>query len=88
MSHTESHYSIIMRLANDSDLQFCNENLLVNFSAFCLSQQENFPDQCFPSEYKELRMAVGVWAIICGIVGFIGNLLTIMAIPYAAKKNQ
>ena len=77
-----------MGLENDEVFQVCNESLLVNFSDFCLSQQENFPAQCFPSEYINLRIAVGIWAIICGIVGFIGNLLTIIAIPYAAKNNQ
>ena len=77
-----------MSLENDPIFQVCNESLLVNFSDFYLSQQENFPAQCFPSEYINLRIAVGIWAIICGIVGFIGNLLTIIAIPYAAKNNQ
>ena len=66
----------------------CNASLLVHFSDLCLSQPDNFSTECFPSEYYNLRIAVGVWSIISGFVGFAGNLLTIIAIPYAAKNNQ
>ena len=65
----------------------CNASLLVEFSDLCLSQP-NFTSHCFPTEYYNLRIAVGVWSIISGFVGFAGNLLTIIAIPYAAKNNQ
>ena len=79
-----------MILSNNSSdyLQKCNGSLLEEFSGFCLNKTNSFAPQCFPSEYTALRFAVGVWSIIFGIVGFVGNLLTIIAIPYAAKNNQ
>ena len=69
-------------------LQKCNGSSLEIFSDFCLNKTNSFASQCFPSGYEALRFAVGVWSIIFGIVGFVGNLLTIIAIPYAAKNNQ
>ena len=66
----------------------CNGSFLEEFSDFCLTPNNSFASQCFPSENNGLRFAVGVWSIIFGIVGFVGNLLTIIAIPYAAKNNQ
>ena len=66
-----------------------NESILGSFSDFCLSpNHDTFPPQCFPSTNQGLRIFVGIWAVFCGIIGFVGNLLTIIAIPYAAKKNQ
>ena len=66
----------------------CNGSFLEEFSDFCLNPNNSFASQCFPSENDGLRFAAGVWSIIFGIVGFVGNLLTIIAIPYAAKNNQ
>ena len=79
-----------MILSNNSTdyLQKCNGSSLGEFSDFCLTPNNSFASQCFPSENDGLRFAVGVWSIIFGIVGFVGNLLTIIAIPYAAKNNQ
>ena len=81
---------LIMILSNDSTyyLQKCNGSFLEEFSDFCLTPNNSFEQQCFPSENEALRFAAGVWSIIFGIVGLVGNLLTIIAIPYAAKNNQ
>ena len=35
-----------------------------------------------------LRVAVGIWCLFVAIVGILGNLLTLFALPYAKKKNQ
>ena len=79
-----------MILSNNSAyyLPICNGSFLDKFSDFCLNDTNSFATQCFPSENKGLRSIVGVWSIVFGIVGFVGNLLTIIAIPYAAKNNQ
>ena len=49
-----------------------------------------FPDQtcCYPLEGDPLGTAAGVWCIINAVVGFSGNLLTLLAIPLAKKNNR
>ena len=60
----------------------------LNISDICLKHPDKFPENCFPKELNELSIAVGIWCTINAIIGFLGNLLTILAIPYAAKKNK
>ena len=38
--------------------------------------------------YWFLRKLVGIWSILVGSLGFLGNLLTLLAIPYAAKRKR
>ena len=47
-----------------------------------------FLDACYPSKRYEFKFALGIWCVILGLIGFVGNLLTIVAIPYAAKKKK
>ncbi len=49
-----------------------------------------FSDQtcCYPLEGDPLGTAAGVWCIINAVVGFSGNLLTLLAIPLAKKNNR
>ena len=46
--------------------------------------------RCFPThmENKGLRMSTGIWSLFNFVVGFLGNLLTLMAIPYAKWKHR
>ena len=45
---------------------------------------------CFPMDLKHCpyRRALGMWAILIMFIGVIGNLLTLLAIPHAAKKKR
>ena len=47
-----------------------------------------FLDACYPSKLYEFKVALGIWCVILGLIGFVGNVLTIIAIPYAAKKKK
>ena len=47
-----------------------------------------FLDACYPSKRYEFKFALGIWCVILGLIGFFGNLVTIVAIPYAAKKKK
>ena len=38
--------------------------------------------------YLVLRKLVGLWSILVGSLGISGNLLTLLAIPYAAKRKR
>ena len=38
--------------------------------------------------YLVLRKLVGLWSIVVGSLGVSGNLLTLLAIPYAAKRKR
>ena len=64
----------------------CNHTTLLDFSHFCLLNPNN--SQCFPSEYDNWIEAEILFALVNSLIGFAGNLLTILAIPYAAQKNQ
>ena len=83
-------YSYNKLTCNDS---IWDTNLLLNISDYCLT---NIPDidfskDCFPNElsgFTITTIAEGVWIIINAVIGFVGNLLTILAITFAAHKNK
>ena len=56
------------------------------FSEFCLQHPEEL--QCFPQSMQHLSDFAGIWCIVNAVLGFSGNLLTILAIPYAAKRQK
>ena len=45
---------------------------------------------CIPELDRQLpyRVALGVWGLIVMVFGVIGNLLTLLSIPYAAQKQR
>ena len=59
---------------------------LQNISENCLI----FPNDtiCFPSQFASIGDITGVWCFANAIVGSTGNLLTMIAIPYAAKRRK
>ena len=72
---------------NSSIPDFCNDtNYVEVWSDNCLNVA--FLDACYPSKQYEFKFALGIWCVILGLIGFVGNLLTIIAIPYAAKKKK
>ena len=81
----------------DSFKLTCNDStsdtsLLLNISDYCLTNPDvDFSKDCFPNEligFKITTIVEGIWIIINVVIGFIGNLLTILAITYAAHKNK
>ena len=52
----------------------------------CLSDSIN----CSPYELQECtyRQVLGLWAVFIIILGVLGNMLTLLAIPYAARKRR
>ena len=63
-----------------------------NLSQLCLDHslnnliKENL--DCFPNQFTiATSTIVGTWCVLICIIGFPGNLLTLLAIPYAAKNK-
>ena len=47
------------------------------------------PDSCFPTEITPtFGLFAGLWGIFVALTGIFGNLLTLFAIPYAAKRKR
>ena len=47
------------------------------------------PDSCFLLEIGDVfRIFAGFWGILVATTGILGNLLTLLAIPYAAKHRR
>jgi hypothetical protein len=59
-----------------------------NLSTYCLSEVGESLDRCKPEINFTLKHFAGIWCIINGILGFSGNLLTLLAIPYAAWHKK
>ena len=66
----------------------CERNTTSSMSQKCLEAWSNGIDMenCFPS--STLGTIASIWCLVNGVIGFAGNLLTLLAIPYAAKKKQ
>ena len=46
-------------------------------------------NECFQKDISlEFSTFAGVWCIAIAAIGFIGNFLTLIAIPYASKKRR
>ena len=58
-----------------------------NLSEICLRYLDQSPEECFPSDF-DLMFVEGVWVVVNALVGFIGNMLIIVSIPFAAHKNK
>ena len=71
--------------------QACDTSTVLKFSDYCLGKDpEHWPRQCFPNDeiFGGFAPTVATFCAINAIIGFFGNLLTIVAIPYAAKRNK
>ena len=51
---------------------------------------DEWNERCFPNYWGNLgwRRSARVWSLFNFIVGLVGNLLTLVAIPYAKSKNR
>ena len=69
----------------------CTKEQVFNLSSFCTdlskSDAELQEKSCFPDE-SGYNNAVEIYIIINAVVGFCGNLLTLLAIPFATKRKK
>lgn len=63
----------------------CTPNTIFNLSYDC-SIGEDF--DCFPIHLSQLNVVLGVWVIVIGGLCIIGNLFTLLAIPYASSRKK
>jgi len=73
----------------------CSVDSIYEMSIACTSPDKNFTYNGFSclthledEPLRTLRKVAGIWCIMNGVVGFIGNLLTLLAIPYASKRKK
>ena len=43
---------------------------------------------CFPKPIRDISVYVGVWCVVISVFGALGNMITILAIPYATKRKK
>ena len=55
-----------------------------------LSYNDSAVEFCYPEKLREgnLSMLAGIWCLINAVVGLSGNMMTLFAIPYAAKRKK
>ncbi len=71
-----------------TDMLTCNTSIQIQeLSDFCISHPDA-NEVCYPESFKAISIPSGVWCIVNAIVGFAGNLLTLVAIPYASSKQK
>ena len=75
----------------------CERNETLSLSELCLDKWQNLTinddsnstENCFPDDVDNLFTNIlALWFLICSIVGVFGNLLTLIAMPYAAWKKR
>ena len=76
---------------NSNDL-VCQENYTdaILVCNICLNGCDTDIIECSPNETKHCsyRRALGIWACFIMVVGILGNVLTLLAVPYAARKKR
>ena len=46
-------------------------------------------DLCVPeNEKRPWRIALGAWALVIALIGICGNIFTLLAVPYAARRQR
>ena len=67
-----------------------NQTHIYILSKVCMNRDTFEKDLCVPGldQRRPCRIAVGVWALIVMTFGVFGNIFTLLAIPYAAKKQR
>ena len=76
---------------NVSDISWNKENITKSgiYSILCVNGSFN-ASLCLPDidETRPWRIALGVWTLFVIIVGILGNVFTLLAIPYAARRQR
>ena len=70
------------------DHMTCSLNNSYLMSDLCLHNYSSHAEECFHNEIQYWSLYAGIWCIFNSFAGFTGNLLTILAIPYAAKQKK
>ena len=68
-----------------------NYSSILYLSELCIgdNQHDGGSYECFSNDISTtLSNFAGIWCIINAILGFSGNLLTLLAIPYACWKKR
>ena len=72
----------------------CESSTMYSMSQKCLKWMENKTinetvyEDCFPNYSKWNVILSGILSLSNAVIGFTGNLLTLLAIPFAAKKKK
>ena len=71
-------------------MEKCQENNTLYMSEICLNTNINNISDCFPKDYIDNHLATiaGIVCIINAIIGTLGNLLTLVALPFAAQNEK
>ena len=68
----------------------CSAPHVYDLSLFCTNQSKSDEESkiCFPDDIRSYSVLAGIWCVINAVVGFSGNLLTLLAIPFAARRKK
>ena len=74
-------------------MEKCQANNTLYMSKICLNTTIKNRTDCFPEDYIDnggigLATIAGILCIINAIIGTLGNLLTLVALPFAAQKKK
>ena len=77
---------------NSTHILACDANEkcnLFNLSNLCTNGTYN-ETRCIPDleERIPFRVGMGVWGIIVVLFGVLGNLITLISVPYASKRQR
>ena len=65
----------------------CNVSSIIEYSTLCLG--EDPPEDCYPSVKSQALISLNIISQTINIIlGVSGNLLTLLAVPYARKRRQ
>lgn len=73
---------------------FCDSNHtedIVVLSDLCVNEEYNEDlSECLSKDLQDcyVRKSLGSWGIFMIVVGCLGNILTLLAIPYAASRKR
>jgi heme/copper-type cytochrome/quinol oxidase subunit 2 len=79
-----TNYSGIDEIACDGK----NKTHIGLLSTLCVNGSFNELHCMPPDEKRPWRIALGVWTLIVIAVGIFGNVFTLLAIPYAARRQR
>ena len=79
-----TYYSGINSIACDGK----NKTHIGLLSTICVNGSFNELHCIPPDEKRPWRIALGVWTLIIITVGIFGNVFTLLAIPYAARRQR
>ena len=83
-----SYFSDEQTQCNLAQMQICNRDVFRNFSQICTEQPYTEDYQCYPEYLKNIGVYFGIWCVFISVLGMFGNLLTMLAIPYAANRRK